>query len=63
MIAHDHAVNRGRVRCGARSYRDGFAPCQLPEYIRADCGRCGGRETLVVARGGAYCVACSPVIR
>lgn len=35
---------RGRVYDPAtrRWYKDGYAPFQLPEYIKATCGQCGG---------------------
>lgn len=56
-------VARGRVYDAGtgRWYKDGYAPFQLPDYIRATCGRCGS-DSLVIARGGAYCMACSPVM-
>jgi len=54
---------RGRVYDPAtgRWYKDGYAPFQLPEYIRAWCLSCG-HETLVIGPGGAYCMTCSPVL-
>jgi len=45
-----------------RWYKDGFAPFQLPEVIKATCGRCG-RDTLLIGRGGAWCASCSPIIK
>ena len=49
----------GRVRDPGNGqwYRDGFAPFQLPEVLRAECGLCGG--LLLIGRGGAWCARCS----
>lgn len=54
-------LRRGRVYDAAsrRWYRDGYAPFQLPEFILAWCGRCGG-NTLRIFRGGtALCEVCT----
>lgn len=50
----------GRVWDAAsrRWYKEGFAPFQLPDFIRAECGRCG--SNLFIFRGGtAICRQCS----
>jgi hypothetical protein len=64
VIAHDHEYKRGRTLCvgphGPRWYKTGYAPCELPEYIKATCGRCGN-DTLVIFARGAVCSTCSPI--
>ena len=54
-------LRRGRVYDAAsrRWYRDGYAPFQLPEFIRADCLRCGGRGTLRIFARAALCEVCT----
>lgn len=47
----DAIRRRGRVfdPGTGRWYKDGFAPFQLPEVIRATCGQCGG-DLFIFAR-------------
>ena len=40
-----------------RWYKDGYAPLQLPEVIRGECGVCGG--TLWIFARGAICRHCT----
>lgn len=60
MTPEHGTVHRGRVYDAEtrRWYRDGFAPFQLPEFLRATCGRCGG-ELFVFKGGAAICRRCS----
>lgn len=61
MIDPEHgATHRGRVYdAGTRRwYRDGFAPFQLPEFLRMTCGRCGG-DLFIFKGGTAICRRCS----
>lgn len=41
-----------------RWYKDGYAPFQLPEFIRATCARCGG-ELFIFMTGTAICRYCT----
>lgn len=56
----ERQARRGRVYDPAtrRWYRDGLAPFQLPEFLRAVCGRCGG-ELFIFRGGAAICRHCS----
>ena len=59
---NEHGIRRGRVfdPGTGRWYRDGYAPSQLPDFIRADCAKCGGTGTLRIFRTNvALCEVCT----
>ena len=57
-MTHEHEYKLGRTLCGGRWYKTGYAPCELPEYIKATCLRCGG--DLYIYPRVAVCATCSP---